>query len=49
MNLEFLPGARAEFYEAATYYIAYLVRGQTVVVAAVAHGSRRPDYWKDRL
>lgn len=96
MNLEFLPGARAEFYEAATYYegkekglgkrfraeigdvcsaisndplrwreredgfrrvncpvfpyyIAYLVRCQTVVVAAVAHGSRRPDYWKDRL
>jgi toxin ParE1/3/4 len=31
------------------YYIAYFIRGSTVVVAAVAHGSRRPGYWSDRL
>jgi plasmid stabilization system protein ParE len=30
------------------YYIAYLIRGDKVVVAAVAHASRHPDYWKRR-
>jgi plasmid stabilization system protein ParE len=31
------------------YYIAYFIRGDKVVVAAVAHASRHPDYWKRRL
>lgn len=31
------------------YYIAYFIRGSTIVIAAVAHGSRSPDYWKNRL
>ena len=31
------------------HYIAYVIRGETVVIAAVAHGSRYPDYWKNRL
>jgi toxin ParE1/3/4 len=31
------------------YYIAYFIRGNTVVIAAVAHGSRRPGYWRDRF
>ena len=31
------------------YYVAYIVRGDLIVVAAVAHGHRRPEYWKDRL
>jgi plasmid stabilization system protein ParE len=31
------------------YYIAYFIRGSTVLVAAVAHASRHPDYWKSRL
>jgi plasmid stabilization system protein ParE len=31
------------------YYIAYFIRGRTIVVAAVAHASRHPDYWKNRL
>ncbi len=30
------------------YYIAYFVRGERLVVAAVGHGSRHPDYWKER-
>ena len=96
MNLEFLPKAQAEFFEAADYYeeketglgkrfkaeiqeacstildhpllwreraggfrrvncpvfpyyISYYLRGQTVVIAAIAHGSRYPDYWKRRI
>ena len=31
------------------YYIAYFIRGDLVLVAAVAHGHRNPAYWKDRL
>jgi plasmid stabilization system protein ParE len=31
------------------YYIAYFIRGNTAVVAALAHASRHPDYWKGRL
>ncbi len=31
------------------YYIAYFIRGDLLVVAAVAHGHRRPGYWKQRL
>lgn len=96
MNIEFLPEAQVEFYDASgfyedreiglgmrfraeisevcgtiqahpllwrereggfrrvncpvfPYYIAYFIRGSTVVIAAVAHGSRRPGYGKDRL
>jgi plasmid stabilization system protein ParE len=31
------------------YYIAYFIRGDSIVIAAVAHGSRHPDYWQGRL
>ena len=31
------------------YYIAYFTRGNTILIAAVAHESRHPDYWKKRL
>lgn len=31
------------------YYLAYFIRGDSILVAAVAHGHRRPGYWKDRL
>ena len=31
------------------YYIAYFIRGDLILIAAVAHGHRRPEYWKDRL
>ena len=31
------------------YYIAYFIRDERIVVAAVAHASRHPDYWKDRF
>ena len=30
------------------YYIAYLVRGQTLWILAIAHGSRKPLYWISR-
>ena len=37
MNLRIFP-----------YYIAYIIRGDTIWVLAVAHGHRKPDYWVHR-
>jgi len=31
------------------YFVAYLIRGQKIIVAAVGHGHRKPEYWKSRL
>lgn len=31
------------------YYVAYFIRGDRLIIAAVAHGHRRPHYWRDRL
>ncbi|MBI4327622.1 MAG: type II toxin-antitoxin system RelE/ParE family toxin [Chloroflexi bacterium] len=30
------------------YYIAYFMREERILVAAVGHASRHPDYWKGR-
>jgi plasmid stabilization system protein ParE len=30
------------------YYIAYFIRGQRIIIAAVAHASQHPYYWKKR-
>jgi toxin ParE1/3/4 len=30
------------------YYIAYALRGDRVILLAVGHGSRRPEYWVRR-
>ena len=32
-----------------SYYIAFVLRDELVVVVAVAHASRNPDYWKSRM
>ncbi|NOX99935.1 MAG: type II toxin-antitoxin system RelE/ParE family toxin [Verrucomicrobia bacterium] len=31
------------------YYIAYVVRDESIVIVAIAHGSRKPGFWHDRL
>ena len=31
------------------YYIAYFIRNEKILIAAVAHGHREPDYWKKRM
>ena len=31
------------------YYVAYFIRADKVMIAAVAHGHRKPDFWKDRM
>ena len=30
------------------YFVAYTVRGETIWVLAIAHGHRRPEFWKER-
>ena len=30
------------------YYVAYFIRGEKLIIAAVAHGHRKPGYWKSR-
>ena len=30
------------------YYIPYVIRGERLWVLALAHGSRRPEYWIER-
>jgi len=30
------------------YYVAYFIHGEMIVIAAVAHGHRRPGYWIKR-
>lgn len=30
------------------YAIVYVIRDETIFILAVAHGSRRPDYWRSR-
>ena len=29
------------------YYIAYAIRDDSIVLLAVAHGFRKPEYWKE--
>jgi plasmid stabilization system protein ParE len=31
------------------YYLAYFVRGDRILIAAVAHAHRHPDYWRQRV
>lgn len=31
------------------YNISYFIRGECILIAAVAHGHRKPGYWKVRL
>ncbi len=31
------------------YHLAYVIRGEKIVLVAVAHGHRKPGYWSSRL
>ena len=30
------------------YYVAYIIRGELLLITAVGHASRHPEYWKRR-
>ncbi|HLT38827.1 MAG TPA: type II toxin-antitoxin system RelE/ParE family toxin [Enhygromyxa sp.] len=42
-------GVRRVFTRRFPYAIVFLVKGDLVEVIAVAHSSRRPNYWMDRI
>jgi plasmid stabilization system protein ParE len=31
------------------HYVAYIIRGDTIWVVAIAHGHRRPEFWIERI
>lgn len=31
------------------YYLAFFIRRESLIIAAVAHASRSPRYWRDRI
>lgn len=31
------------------YYVSYIIVGEMILIIAVAHASRHPDYWKKRI
>ena len=31
------------------HYIAYIIRGDTIWIVAIAHGYRRPEFWIGRI
>ena len=31
------------------FHLSYFLRGHKILIAAIAHSSRRPDYWKNRI
>ncbi len=41
-------GYRRINFESFPYYVAYFIRNETVVIAAVSHAARHPEYWKHR-
>jgi toxin ParE1/3/4 len=43
------PRARQYLLARFPYSVVYVVAGETVVVAAVAHAKRRPGYWRERV
>lgn len=30
------------------YYVAYFLRGDRIIIAAIGHAARHPDFWKQR-
>jgi plasmid stabilization system protein ParE len=41
-------GYRRRNLRAFPHYLAYIIRGETVLIVAIAHGHRRPEFWLDR-
>jgi plasmid stabilization system protein ParE len=43
-----LEGTRRFLLQRFPYEIVYCVRGEVVLIVAIAHCKRRPGYWRDR-
>ena len=42
------PGFRRANCRIFPYYVMYCIRGEVVFIVAIAHGARRPGYWRER-
>jgi plasmid stabilization system protein ParE len=42
-------GFRRVNYPVFPNYVAFFIRAEKIVIAAVAHGHRKPQYWRDRM
>lgn len=31
------------------FYLPYIIREETLIILAIAHNARHPDYWKERI
>ena len=31
------------------FYLPYIIRNETLIIIAIAHNARHPDYWKKRI
>ena len=40
-------GYRRRNLQAFPHYIAYVIRDDTILIIAIAHGHRRPEFWLD--
>lgn len=49
LGTEIRPGVRKLPVRTFCYSLVYAVDDRSVVILAVAHGSRRPDYWTARI
>jgi len=41
-------GCRRRNLKAFPHHIAYTIRGETILIVAIAHGHRRPEFWLGR-
>lgn len=48
-NRQIRPNVRALRIKRYPYSLIYLIQPGTIIIVAIAHEKRRPDYWKRRL
>jgi|WetSurMetagenome_2_1015567.scaffolds.fasta_scaffold301735_2 plasmid stabilization system protein ParE len=48
LGTEELPGIRRMVVDRFPYKIIYMLHNETIVILAVAHAHRMPEYWKKR-
>ncbi|MBI2431404.1 MAG: type II toxin-antitoxin system RelE/ParE family toxin [Candidatus Hydrogenedentes bacterium] len=46
---EFLQGARRKLLSRFPYGLVYVLQDKVIIIVAVAHTSRRPGYWVNRI
>ncbi|EMI40830.1 type II toxin-antitoxin system RelE/ParE family toxin [Rhodopirellula sp. SWK7] len=45
----YLPETRGFRFQMLPFVLAYIIRGERILIVALAHTKRKPGYWPDRL